>query len=341
MVDGGAEGPVFPGSPSPLAVLRLLALSLLLAGCASVSPRPAIVALPSSSAPTALVATPDGVAVGADAEVRWVHGGAVVRTVALPGRVLAMAGGAGDTLWAATDAGLFAVTGADVPERVALPAGDRVLAVAATADGRVWASVLRGGVFARAGGQWTETSGTAAGTGIAPVGDVLWLGTHQGVVRQGGGASDRFTEEGTTEHGLIDNVVDRLFATADGVVWAAHPAGVSVFADGEPHGYPFVGGPGGTLHDALALPGGGHLLATSRGPVVVPALSDRPSGFYEVYADSGTEAVALAGLTPPALAGSVPTRLALGADGRTAWLASQAGVWSVRVADLAPALAAR
>ena len=137
-------------------------------------------------------------------------------------------------------------------------------------------------------------------------------------------------------------MTDRLVGTADGAVWAIHPEGVSVFTDGEPHGYAFVGRRGSALHDVVALPGGGYVLATSLGALFVPALSEKPEGFYEVYADSGAEAAPLRVGAPPApLGGAAPTRLALSADGRALWFASRDGLWSVPVASLRPALAAR
>ena len=318
-------------------------LLLVLAGCAASGPAvaPAVVAAPSEAEPAALVAWRGGVAVAAGSEVRLVRGGALARTVALPAPVLGLAGR--DTLWAATAEGLFALAGPDAePAPVALPTGrTRVLAVAEGADGRLWVGTAYDGAFVRDGAGWSEVSGAAPVGGVAPLADAVWLATHQGVARLGAdGTGARFTEEGTTEHGLIDNVVDRLFATADGVVWAVHPEGVSVFADGSPHGFAFVGRRGGALLDAVALPGGGYALATTAGVLAVASLSDNPEGFYEVYADSGTPAAPLAAAQPPAaLGGAAPARLAV-ADGAL-WLASRAGVWSVPLGALRPALAAR
>lgn len=315
--------------PRPaLVLLACLAAAGPLAGCAASGP--VAVAAPSGADPTALVPWRGGVAVAAGPLVRLVRGGAVVRDVALPAPVLALAGR--DTLWAATAAGLFALAAPDAaPEPVALPTRRpaRVLSVAEGADGRVWVGTAHDGAFVRDGAGWAGVSGASPVAGVAPVGSDVWLGTHQGVSRRGpDGAGVRFTEEGTTEHGLVDNVVDRLFATADGVVWAVHPAGVSVFADGSPHGFAFVGRRGGALLDAVALPGGGHVLATTGGVLYVPALSDAPGGFYEVYADSGADAAPLPAAAPPAaLGGAVPTRLAV--DGGALWLASAGGVWSV------------
>lgn len=318
-------------------MLRLLPLACLLAaGCASVRPGPAVVPVPSDADPAALVPWEGGLAVATGAEVRLVRDGEVVRTVRFPDRVMGLAGR--DTLWAATAAGLMSVApGADQPAPVALADRDdvRALAVAVGPDGRVWATTLRDGAFVRGhDGRWTSAAGALPVTGVVAQAEAVWLGTHQGVERQSDGARARFTEEGTTEHGLADNVVDRLVGTADGAVWAVHPEGVSVFADGEPHGFQFVGRPGARLHDVVAVPGVGYVLATTNGVLVLPRLSERPEGFYEVYADSGADAVALSDLTPAALAGAVPTRLAVGADGRFLWLASRQGVWSVPVEAL-------
>ena len=308
---------------------RLAALVLVAAGCAGAggvsSPAAPPLPLAFAAAPAGLVAWAGGAAVAVGDTVWTVRDG-VARAVALPGRTHGLAAGA-DTLWAATDAGLYALAGNAPPARVAVP-GERVLAVALEADGAVWAATFRGGVHVRRRGAWAAVSGSPYVSGVAPTAGGVWLGTHQGVVRLGD-APARFTEEGTTEHGLYDNVVDRLFATADGVVWAVHPEGVSVFADGEPHGFAFVGRRGAALLDAVAV-GAGHVLATTAGLLAVPALPDRPAGFYEVYADSGTDARPLA--LPVGPNGAPAVRLAVG-DG-VLWLASRAGVWSVPLADL-------
>ena len=321
-----------------MARLSVAAALALLAGCTTVAPRPTVVVAPAEADPAGLVLWAGGLAVGAGHEVRLVRDGRVARTIPMPGLVLGLAAGAGDTLWAATAGGLVALAGpTSETDPVPLPASGRVLAVAATPDGRVWTSVLRGGAFVRDRGRWRQTAGSPVVTGVVPVGRGAWYGTHQGVARMGDGPDARFTEEGTTEHGLVDNVVDRLFATADGALWAVHPDGVSVFTDGSPHGFPFVGQRGATLHDAVALPGGGYLLATSGGLLVVPALSERPEGFYEVYADSGADAVAAPSpAVPEPVQGAVPTRLVVSADGAVVWLASRAGVWSVPVGAFRP-----
>lgn len=323
-------------------LLALLAALSALAGCTSASPRLAAVVAPAPADPVGLVPWAGGLAVAVGGEVRLVRDGRVTRSVRLPGEVLGVAVGEGDTLWVATGAGLAVVAGPTADAvAVPLPTRGRTLAVATGPGGRVWASVLREGAYVREGGRWTALTGSPVVSGIVPVGRGLWYGTHQGVVRRGDGPDARFTEEGTTEHGLLDNVVDRLFQTADGVLWAVHPDGVSVFADGEPHGLAFVGRRGAALHDAVALPEGGYLLATSDGLLLVPALSERPEGFYEVYADSGTDALpAPPGLVPEPLRGSVPTRLALSPDGAAVWLASRAGVWAVRTRDLRRPMAA-
>jgi ligand-binding sensor domain-containing protein len=211
--------------------------------------------------------------------------------------------------------------------------------VAVGPDGRLWAATRFDGAFVRTGGRWTREAEALPVTGVVPQADAVWVGTHQGVTRLGAdGALVQYTEEGTTEHGLYDNVTDRLVGTADGAVWAVHPEGVSVFTDGEPHGYAFVGRRGAALHDVAALPGGGYVLATAAGVLHVPALSEKPEGFYEVYADSGADADALA-VAP--LGEAAPTRLTLSADGSALWFASRDGLWSLPVEALRPALAAR
>ena len=323
---------------------RLPLFALALAGCAASGPAvaPSAVVSPSEADPAALVAWEGGVAVAVGSEVRLVRDGAVAGSVALPAPVLALAGA--DTLWVATAGGLFALAAPGAAATpVALPTARpaRVLSVAEGADGRLWVGTAYDGAFVRDGAGWRGVSGASPVGGVAPLADAVWLGTHQGVSRRGAdGTSERFTEEGTTEHGLLDNVVDRLFATADGVVWAVHPEGVSVFADGSPHGFAFVGRRGGTLLDAVALPGGGYALATEAGVLAVASLSDNPEGFYEVYADSGTAAALLpAARAPEALGGVAPTRLAVA--GGALWLASRGGVWSVPLGALRPALAAR
>ena len=332
----------FPTPPRPMPrPALLLAACLAVAGCAA--SRPSVVVAPADGDPTALVPWRGGLAVAAGSEVRLVRGGAVVGAVALPAAVFDLAGR--DTLWAATAAGLFSIADPDAaPVPAPLPAGGavRVLAVAEGPDGRLWAGTARDGAFVREGGAWRQVTGAAPVGGVAAQDGAVWLATHQGVSRRGAdGADARFTEEGTTEHGLLDNVVDRLWATADGAVWAVHPeGGVSVFTDGEPHGFAFVGRRGAALLDAVALPGGGYALATTAGVLGVAALSDNPEGFYEVYADSGTAAAPLAAArAPAALGGAAPTRLAV-ADGAL-WLASRAGLWSVPLDALRPALAAR
>ena len=263
---------------------RALAVAVLavLAGCAGsrpaapAPPRSAVVAAASGQDPAALVAWRDGLALGAGRTVRFVQGGAVAWEARLPGRVLALAGG--DTLWAGTDAGLFALAG-PTPTAVDLPgAASAVLAVAVGDGGRVWAATQRDGVWAREGGRWTASPTASPVTGVADRGGVVWMGSGLGVTRRDAAGEARFTEEGTTDHGLLDNVVDRLVATADGAVWAVHPEGVSVFSDGEPHGFRFVGRPGAGLLDVVALPAGGYVLATGRGVLWVPSLSERPDG---------------------------------------------------------------
>ena len=326
----------------PLVPLRLTGLLLLgaLTGCAG--SRTAVVPAPAEADPTALVPWAGGVAVAAGAEVRWVRGRAVAATVAVPAPVLAL-GADGGALWLGTPAGVFTIASPSAPpEPVALPGLDRpphVLDVHAE-GGRVWVSTLYDGTFARgADGAWSVVSRTAPASGVVVHPGALWIGTHQGVHREADDGGTQFIEEGTTDHGLLDNIVDRLIGTADGTVWAVHPEGVSVFTDGEPHGFRFVGRAGTALHDVAALPGGGFVLATSDGVLAVPALSNRPEGFYEVYADSGADALPVAGLVPAALGGAPPTRVAV--DGRTVWFASRAGVWSVPADAFRPALAAR
>ena len=314
---------------------------LALAGCAG--SRPAAVASPSAAAPAALVAWGDALAVAAGDSVRVVERGRVSRAFAFPAEVLGLdAGGRGrpDTLWVATRAGLFAVApraAAAVPVRVPAAPTAPVLAVTADGDGRVWVSTARNGAHVRgADGRWRVVSQAAPVTGVVVQrGERVWLGSHQGVTRQAPEGLAHFTEEGTTEHGLYDNVVDRLAETADGVVWAFHPEGVSVFTDGEPHGFGFVGRRGTALLDVAALPGGGYVLATGAGVLYVGALSDRPEGFYEVYHDSGAGArLAAAAAPPPTLAGALPTRVAVDPAGARVWFASRRGLWSVPVARL-------
>ena len=299
-------------------------------------PRAAVVAAASAADPAALVAWRGGLALGAGRTVRYVEGDAVAWEAELPGRVLALAGR--DTLWVGTDAGLFAVAGpAALP--VPLPGvASSVLAVEEGDGGRVWAATQRDGVWVREGGRWRQSTTASPVTGVADRGGVVWMGGQQGVSRLDDAGEARYTEEGTTDHGLLDNVVDRLVATADGAVWAVHPEGVSVFADGEPHGFRFVGRPGSRLLDVVALPAGGYVLATGGGVLWLPSLSERPEGFYEVYADSGASAVAVAGVTPAALGGAPAVRLAL--DGDAVWFASRAGLWSVPAAAFRSSVAA-
>ena len=318
----------------PLLAVLVLAASLpVLGGCAG--SRPSVVVAPAADDPAALAVWAGGLAVAAGPEVRLVRSGAVRRVVGLPGAVFGLAGR--DTLWLATAAGLYALAGPDAePVAVPLPtrrAAPRVLSVAEGPDGRVWAGTAHDGAFVRAGGSWERVTGASPVGGVAPRPEAVWLATHQGVSRRGADGRDaRYTEEGTTEHGLLDNVVDRLWATADGAVWAVHPEGVSVFTDGEPHGYAFVGRRGAQLLDAVALPGGGYVLATTAGVLHVGSLEEKPEGFYEVYADSGSDAAVLAaGRAPAPLAGAAPTRLALSADGGALWFASRDGLWSVPV----------
>ena len=317
--------------------LLLAAVLVALGGCAASRPPSPVIAAASADEPTALVAWRGGLAVAAGRSVRGVERGAVAWETALPGRVLALAGT--DTLWAGTDAGLFAVSArAAVPVEVP-GVRSAVVSVTEAADGALWVSTLRDGVWTRDGGRWRRASEVSPVTGVAVRGGVVWMGSQQGVIRRDHAGEVRFTEEGTTDHGLLDNVVDRLIETADGVVWAVHPQGVSVFADGEPHGFQFVGRAGDTLHDVLALPGGGYLLASTNGVLFVPSLSERPEGFYEVYADSGMSAQAVAGAAPAALGGAPAVRLALRGD--AVWFASRAGLWSVPAAAFRPSVAAR
>ena len=325
----------------PSSALALTAALVALGGCAAprlAAPPPPVVFAAPADEPAALVAWRGGLAVAAGRTVRGVEGGAVVWEAALPGRALALAA-AGDTLWAGTDAGLVAV-GPGGAASVEVPGvRSAIVALEPAPDGRLWAATLRDGVWARAGGRWRQVSDVAPVTGVVAQGGAVWLGTQQGVVRREAGDEVRFTEEGTTDHGLLDNVVDRMVGTADGVVWAVHPQGVSVFSDGEPHGFSFVGRQGAALHDVVALPGGGHLLATADGLLLVPALSGRPEGFYEVYADSGADARPVAGAVPAALGGAPAVRLAVVGD--AIWLASRGGLWSVPASAFRAEVAAR
>ena len=87
------------------------------------------------------------------------------------------------------------------------------------------------------------------------------------------------------------------------------------------------------LLDAAALPGGGYVLATSAGPLQLPALpAHEEGGMREMFADESVLARPLTDDkmgTPPALRGAPPTRRLAAPDG-TVWLASRRGVWPLR-----------
>ena len=162
-----------------------LLAALLAAGCSGLRPAPAVVAAPADADPSALVAWGGGLAVAAGDAVRLVRGDRVVREVALPGRAYGLAAGA-DTLWAATAAGLVALPAPDAaPVPVALPLDGpgAVYGVAAGPDGRVWATTLSDGVYARTGGRWAREAQAFPVTGVVPQAGAVWVGTHQGVLR--------------------------------------------------------------------------------------------------------------------------------------------------------------
>lgn len=144
---------------------------------------------------------------------------------ALPPDITALETDAAGDLWVGTGQGLLRVT-PDLPERIQLPdspdwpANARVLALAATADGALWAGTDFEGVFQRdAEGNWrqfTEADGLAGSVvyAIAPAPDgSLWFGTEKGVGRLG---PDGQWQSFSQTDGLPAGNVRDILALADG-----------------------------------------------------------------------------------------------------------------------------
>ena len=329
---------------------------LALSGCAAT--RPAAVTFATDAEPVALAAWAGGVAVARANGVEVVARGVSAPLAGIAGRPLALAAAA-EALYVGTTAGLFAVDAARaaarpvaLPESAGAPVGAPpvVTAVAVGSDGRLWAGTRDGGAFVRSTGPvgtWTRALEVSPITAIvaAPDGSV-WVGSHAGLFHGGrpGEAWLRYKEEGTANLSLPDNVVDALARGAGGAVWVGTPTATALVEAGEAHPreFSFLGRRGGVLLDAAPL-GGGTLLATSVGLMWLPALAhEDEGGLREIFSDESVGARLLGDAdagTPLALRGDAPTRLL--ADGRTVWLASRRGLWTVAgVPDAPPADAA-
>lgn len=330
--------------------LAVLALS----GCTAT--RPAAVTFATDAEPVALAAWAGDVAVARADGVEVVARGVSSSVAGLSGRPLALAA-APEALYVGTTEGLFAVDAPGGAARpVALPdsagapvgAAPVVMAVAVGSDGRLWAGTRDGGAFVRsasgpgASGTWTRALDVAPITALvaAPDGSV-WAGSHVGLFHGGrpGEAWLRYKEEGTANLSLPDNVVDALARGTGGAIWVGTPSATAVVEADEAHPreFSFLGRRGGVLLDAAPL-GGGTLLATSVGLMWLPALAhEAEGGLREIFSDESVGARLLGDAdagTPEALRGDAPTRLL--ADGRTVWLASRRGLWTVGGVPEAP-----
>jgi len=160
-----------------------------------------------------------------------------------------------------------------VAEAAAGPALDRfpsVTALTLDAQERLWVGTAHHGVFLRADTSWRPTLAAAPVYALATTADgTVWVGTGIGLFRQTPDGWLVYSEEGTANHGLPDNIVERLVALPEGL-WVIMSEAVSFFpidAADHPVEFAYLGHPGNRIHDVVDLPESGYLLATDDGLV--------------------------------------------------------------------------
>lgn len=247
---------------------------LVMAGCRTT--QPVTVTLPASlpEPPTVLLPWHDGWLLGGGKVLWWLRDERPIHRWTLPAAVQCGVVDPEGVLWLGTGAGLLRLAApAARPERVPLPALDRfpsVTALTLDAQQRLWVGTAHHGVFLRADTSWRPALAAAPVYALTTTADgTVWVGTGIGLFRQTPDGWLVYSEEGTANHGLPDNIVERLVALPEGL-WVIMSEAVSFFpidATDHPVEFAYLGHPGNRIHDVVDLPGSGYLLATDDGLV--------------------------------------------------------------------------
>ncbi|QXD13734.1 hypothetical protein GQ464_009625 [Rhodocaloribacter litoris] len=316
--------------------LVLMILGVAAPGCGTTVPTAWHLDVPLPKDPAVLVAWRDGLVLGGGAEVRWLRDGRPPVVRRLPAPVRAAAVDAGGALWLGTARGLYRLTTPEAPlDTLHLPALDpqpAVTALAVSPGDALWVGTERFGVFTRRDTTWRPALAAAPVHALAVMPDgAAWVGTGIGLFRRMGRGWLVYSEEGTANHGLPDNIVERLVATPSGL-WVVMSEAVAFFPAGDedhPAEFTYLGRRGNRIHDVEALPGGGFILATDDGLVhlrEMPHAGAHGNNLRELQVAEAEVARRL----PPEHAGLPPlphpvTRLLR--DGGHVWLARRDGVF--------------
>ena len=326
-------------------VLLWIAL-LVVAGCRTT--QPVTVTLPTSlpEPPAILLPWHDGWLLGGGKVLWWLRDERPIHRWTLPAAVQCGVVDSEDVLWLGTEAGLVRLaTPAAWPERVPLPALDRfpsVTALALDLQQRLWLGTEHHGVFQRTDTSWRPVLTAAPIYALATTADsTVWVGTGVGLFRQTPKGWLVYSEEGTANHGLPDNIVERLIALPHGL-WIVMSEAVSFFPIGDadhPIEFAYLGHPGNRIHDVVDLPGAGYLLATDDGLVWLRALPhfETSSGLRELRVMEYDLARLLSSETLD-LPNAPITRLYR--QGDQLYLATTSGLFRQRLSRLIPALLA-
>lgn len=209
----------------------------------------------------------------------WIRGNRPSQCWVLPVPVRAATVDAKETLWLGTEAGLMRLDAPNAsPERVPLPALNHFPAVNALSldkQHRLWVGAERYGVFAQTDTSWHPVLAVAPVYALSTTADgTVWVGSGIGLFRQTTRGWQIYSEEGTGNHGLPDNLVENLIPLPTGL-WVIMSESISFFpidTTAQPVEFAYLGHPGNYIYDAIDLPNGKYLLATDEGLVLLREL---------------------------------------------------------------------